>query len=327
MHSTRDYSSKLMVFIKNKSSLQKIHVMERSNCIKVPFFLLCFSLLSIQFSDAQDLIMLRQKSDALKVLVAEVKVDEIKYKLWSLNQTDPVIVTEKEKISKIIFESEKVLNFCMGDVDSPGNYAGQRKHLLKVDIFSPTLGVSSFAYEKSIRPGRSYEIGLGIVGLGVNPCLFCKTSFDPNLFGFFLRVGYKFIHYPLNFTKTSQLYTKGKLPHLLSGTYLRPEVVLANYRYNDIADRYSSATFRNTGVAIMLNMGTQFIIRNRFAIDFFGGLGVGRMSTTQISKNFYYRDYQYLITDFGFGRPDKSKIGISIQMGFKAGVLIGKTKL
>lgn len=261
---------------------------------------------------AQDLIILKVKSDTLKVKVTEVGVDEVKYKPWPVNEKDPVIALEKKLIRKVILESGTTLIFFLDDIEDPKNYVGQRKHLLKLDIVSPTLGVTSIAYEKSIKPGRSYEIGVGAVGLGFN------TS-ELDLAGAFIRAGYKFINTPDVTTRSM------RFSHLLKGGYIRPELVFINYIYRTInyLPSSSNATFRNTGGAFVVNFGKQYVFSNIFAIDVFAGLGVGSQNTILTSGS-VNSSWDVNLGGIGFLSGMDGEITPAFQCGLKLGVLLGR---
>ncbi|MFA7379867.1 MAG: hypothetical protein WC150_05360 [Bacteroidia bacterium] len=259
---------------------------------------------------AQDLIILKEKHDTLKVKVTEVGVDEVKYKLWPVNEKDPVIVLEKKRIRKVILESGTTLNFFLDDIDDPKNYVGQRKHLLKMDIISPTLGVSSFAYEKSIKPGRSYEIGLGLVGLGFN-------APENDIAGAFLRVGYKFINTP-------DVTNRGmRFSHLLKGGYVRPELIFINYTFRSInsPSTVPVSTYRTTGGAFIINFGKQYVFSNIIAVDIFAGLGVG--SQNKILTSGPGDAWDLFPTGVGFLSGEDGEITPAFQCGLKMGVLLG----
>ncbi|MBX7205238.1 MAG: hypothetical protein K1X81_07420 [Bacteroidia bacterium] len=287
--------------------------MKTTNLLLKALILSGLFLLFTPKAKAQDLIILKQKSDTLKARVTEVGVDEIKYKLWPVNETDPVMVMEKKKIRKVLLESGTVLNFFLEDMDDPKNYVGQRKHLLKMDIISPTLGVSSFAYEKSIRPGRSYEVGLGIVGLGFN------TS-GTEMAGAFVRTGYKFINTP-------DITMRGmRFSHLLKGGYIRPELMFINYTFKSQYYGYpaSYSTFRTTGGALFINFGKQYVYSNRFAVDLFAGLGIGTQHTVATSGAGGGWDFYF--NGIGFVSGMGGEITPAFQCGLKMGILLGKTE-
>jgi len=276
-------------------------------------FLFGLFLLATTNLQAQDLIILKQKQDTIRAKVTEVGVDEVKYKPWPVNETDPVIVLEKKRIRKVILQSGTTLNFFLDDLEDPKNYIGQRKHLLKMDIISPTLGVSSFAYEKSIRPGRSYEVGLGIVGLGFN------TS-GTEMAGAFVRTGYKFINTP-------DITTRGmRFSHLLKGGYIRPELMFINYTFKSQNYGYpaSYSTFRTTGGAFFINFGKQYVYSNRIAVDLFAGLGVGTQNTVATSG--VGGGWDFYFNGIGFISGMGGEITPAFQCGLKMGILLGKTE-
>lgn len=287
--------------------------MNKSGIVRYAFMLICLFLLSQADVFAQDLIVLKHKQDTLKVKVTEVGVDEVKYKLWPVQENDPVMVIEKKQIRKIILESGTTLNFFLDDIEDPKNYIGQRKHLLKTDIISPVIGVTSLAYERSIKPGRSYEIGLGLVGLGFNLS-------DQDMMGAFVRAGYKFINTP-DITTRSMRFS-----HLLKGGYIRPELVFINYTFRNqysIMMSPSYATYRTTGGAFIVNFGKQYVFSNIIALDVFAGLGIGTQNTYLTSGS--SSGWDIFLGGVGFLSGMDGEVTPAFQCGLKVGVLLGNT--
>ena len=91
-------------------------------------------------------------------------MDEIKYK--SRDQTDQIVYSiDKDQILKIVFENGRV-QVIDNDMKNPVYYADQKKWMIKTGILGPLTSQMNFSLEKSIRPGRSLEATLGIIGLG-----------------------------------------------------------------------------------------------------------------------------------------------------------------
>ena len=47
-------------------------------------------------------------------------------------------------------------------------YATQNRNIIKSDFLNLLGTYLSFTYERSIKPGRSFELTLGFIGMGVN---------------------------------------------------------------------------------------------------------------------------------------------------------------
>lgn len=246
---------------------------------------------------AQDIIMKKNK-ELIKCKVKEIGLDEIKYSLPDY-PADVLISVDKDDIEKIVFENGKEMEFQQV-MSNPATYTDNKKNLLKIDFLSPLTGNTTFGYERSLRPGRSYEVNLGIIGLGTDVS-------DRNAGGAFLKFGYKFI-------KDPDFYLRGmRYAHILKGGYIKPEIALGlyahdqnyyDYYYNDFQKRES--VFSGT---VQLVFGKQWVFDNAFAVDVFAGVGYG------FSSNDGYPNYH-----FGYTIADNS-VPISFSSGLKIGYL------
>lgn len=220
---------------------------------------------------AQDTLFKRNR-EVLVVKISEVGLDEVKYKLWGYDD-GPTVVVAKDQLQKIIFANGAV-QIIQPELTDPRNYSGQKRNALKFDFFSLLRNDLSLGYERSLRPGRSIEANLGIVGVGVN-----KNKDEAS--GAFFRFGYKFINTP-------DYYSRGtRFSHLLNGAYARPDLIVGSYAvtrttegyfqnplppYNYI-HTYSTSRVKTNYAAFHISLGKQWIYGDAFLIDVFGGLG------------------------------------------------------
>jgi hypothetical protein len=246
---------------------------------------------------AQDQIHKKTK-EVINCKVKEIGLDEIKY---ILPERDDVIQSiSKNLVSRLVFENGEEIVFKDSFKD-PENYADNRKNAIKVDFLSPLTGNTTFAYERSIKPGRSFEITLGIIGLGIDP-----EEVDPA--GFFTKGGIKFI-------KSPDFYLRGmRYAHLLKGGYVKPEIAFGYfsrdyYRYDPFSYNRETGRRNIISAALFLNLGKQWIIDNAFLIDFYFGFGYGFSDGTY--NDAYH--YGYIIGDGSFP--------IAVQAGLKVGGL------
>ena len=170
-----------------------------------------------------------------------------------------------------------------------------KKNIIKIKPSSFVFGYTQITYERNLSPRRSFEIGVGIIGLGYD----ALAERDPK--GFAVRGGYKFY------------FGKREVKHsFMKGVYLMPELAFTMYDKNvrvesdwdifhgiiksshsvildedgkPIYDRY-----RKYYVAAIANVGYQWNI-HRFVIDWNIGLGLGYYNKT--------RSYSGFIGDFG----------------------------
>ena len=267
------------------------------------FFLVLFvNILSFRGS-AQDRIVKTTK-DTIDCQIKEVGDDEIKYTQKDF-RGDLIFGIDKNKVSKILFSDGKELTFKDSMYD-PAQYEKQRKNALKVGFLSPLFGATSFTYEHSLRPGNSIEATLGIIGLGTD-----ITDYSSG--GVYLKFGYKFI-------KSPDFYLKGmRYAHILKGAYIRPEISFVTYGVKALVEydgnSYTSNSYTNrsngsnTMFAVMLNFGKQWVLQDRFLIDWFWGVGYG-FGHSHVDEDFH----------FAFSGGD-SEFPIAITSGLRIGVL------
>ena len=132
------------------------------NHLKYLLPILLFS--SFQLS-AQDRIV-KTNQDTIACKVKEVLTDEVKY-IIPETSNDILFGIDKNDILKIILENGKELSFSHS-LYGKETYENQKKHAIKVDFLAPLTGNTTLSYEKLIRPSRSWEVSLGIIGLGVD---------------------------------------------------------------------------------------------------------------------------------------------------------------
>ncbi|MBW6489894.1 MAG: hypothetical protein K0B15_01750 [Lentimicrobium sp.] len=251
---------------------------------------------------AQDIIM-EKNNNLIKCKIREIGLDEIKYNLPEYS-TDVLFSIDKDKIIKIIFENGQEMEF-QKEMTNPANYIDNRKNIIKIDFLSPLTGNTTFAYERSLRPSRSVEATLGIIGLGID-------EGERNAGGVFTKFGYKFI-------KDPDFYLRGiRYAHILKGSYIKPEIALGffnhdTWMYRDWGNGYSSEKKRESVFSgtVQLVIGKQWIMDNAFAVDFFAGIGYG-FSTGESYTSYHYG---YSVMDESF--PLAFSTGLKIGYLFK----------
>ena len=200
-----------------------------------------------------------------KIIVCQVREigdDEIKYVQEGF-RSDLVFGIDKNKVESIIFSDGRELKLS-DSMFGKENYAQQRKNALKFNFFSPLTGATAFSYERSLKPGSSIEVGLGIIGLGQELDNY-KAS------GVYVNVGYKFI-------KDPDFYLKGmRYAHVLKGAYFKPELAFSIYKYDH---KYWNGYNPDTEISVnmgafILNVGKQWVFANRFLVDWYVGAGYG----------------------------------------------------
>ena len=212
--------------------------------------------------------IIKKDQTVIQCKVKEIGIDAIKYTVPEY-PSDLIFSIDKSQLIKIIFSNGQEMLF-QEEMFNPNNYVDNKKNAIKIDFLSPLTGKTTFSFERSIRPGRSWEATLGIIGLGVDVA-------DNKAAGAFTRLGYKFL-------KSPDFYLRGmRYAHILKGSYIRPEFSLGYYTYErtyydySISYPYSRRTEmeNNAFMSVMLNFGKQWIFDNSFLVDIYAGIGYG----------------------------------------------------
>jgi hypothetical protein len=268
------------------------------NYLKYLLLILLFSSYQLR---AQDKIV-KTNQDTIVCKVKEVLTDEVKY-IIPETSSDILFGIDKNDIIKIILENGKELIFSHS-LYGKETYESQKKHAIKVDFLAPLTGNTTLSYEKLIRPSRSWEVSLGIIGLGVD-------NNDENPRGAFAKFGMKFI-------KSPDFYLKGmRYAHVLKGTYVKPEIAFSTYSYEnrnyDYLYGYSSnygERESNWAAAFNIIVGKQYVFNDIFLLDMYFGLGYG------FSKENNDEAYHY---GFSGGNSDTP---LTVTAGLKIGILL-----
>lgn len=241
--------------------------------MKNKLFMVLIVLISItNVCKAQDLIY-KKDNKVLKTVIIEIGSDEIRYKEFS-NQNVNVLSIKKSDVVKIRTASGKEILLEQGS-----SYSLDNKHAFKVDLISWSTTKLTFAFEKSLKPGKSREYQIGFIGIGA------KLKDVETVGGLFFRYGIKFIRSPEKYIK------EGNEAHLLKGSYIRPEITFGIFdeRGKNIEEWYNPNTKTHYTItnkyhrsvaygAIMLNVGKQWVMDDDYLIDFFWGMGLGMAS-------------------------------------------------
>ncbi len=258
-------------------------------------------------ASAQDKII-KKNSEVINCKVSEVGTDEVKY----YYQESPKLVfgIDKALVDRIEFGTGEVITIESNSFNDPEYYATQGKQALKINFLSPLFGTTELVYEKSIKPGKSWEVALGIVGLGND-----IQEIDP--VGVYGKFAWKFMRNP-DYYQYRMHYS-----HILKGAYFAPEIALRYMKYDGEGydyyldeqgyshSRYTGEREQKTTVALMLKFGKQWVFDNSFLVDTYVGVGYG----------FGADDYSGL--PYGFiVAPDE--FPIALTSGIRIGWVFGK---
>ena len=282
-----------------------------SNSTGFNIYFLFIALLTCFSGFSQDKII-KKGGEVLEVKILEIGPNEIKYHIFSEPQ-GPIFIMDKDRILEVRFENGRVEKYESPLTDAEF-YIGQKKRAVKMNFISPLLGYTQLAYEQNIKPGRSYEISLGIIGLGKNQELNYWNGEDlkEDQAGAFGSFGYKFIRVP-DFKTNNQKYG-----HIMQGLYVKPEVMLGHfsnneYNYIDNKVQKTSTTFG----AVLVNLGKQWVFSDVFLIDLYGGVGyVFQKRSNNDNETYDYNGRMYGIIA---GSDDAS---FAVSGGFRIGILL-----
>ncbi|MEJ6981051.1 hypothetical protein WG906_11345 [Pedobacter sp. P351] len=270
----------------------------------------------------------KKGGEIIEAKISEVGTGEIKYKIFK-DIEGPVYTIEKDRIIKVVYQSGRTEVYQTGLKD-PELYADQDKRALKINFLSPLRGYTQFNYEKNLRPGRSYEASLGIIGLGKRQQLFDytadfttsgKTIYREQA-GAFIGGGYKFSKMP------DYISGKDRYSHVMQGSYVKPELLFGVYGQNfeKPQSNGTGTTIEKSTVvftALIINLGKQWVLGDKLLLDVYGGLGYALDNLKRIHYSNEGTDYyeDYAGDHFGVITAG-SNSGIGFTGGLKIGILL-----
>ena len=224
----------------------------------------------------------------------------------------PLYGLEKFEIRSIRYKSGRTGYFEVNPI-ALEPISEQKVHAIKLDLLSPVFGYTKLSYEHSMKPGRSIEASVNIIGLGNDSEeLFSGVSRDAGGVG--LSVGYKF-------NKQPHYYMPGmQLRHVMHGAYAKPTLHVGFYSENYEDYENNSYVVKRRDVAYfggIVEIGKQWVFGNAFLIDLYFGLGLGGDNM---------QDSEGGTTHWSVVRFGGENFGGLLNGGFKVGVLLGKPK-
>lgn len=150
-----------------------------------------------------------------------------------------------------------------GNLSQQQNYNSySRTNAIKIDFMYPLFGCTELIFEQSARLGRSWELALGIVGLG-------NDFKNHNPSGIYGKFAYKIMLFP-DSRMNPQIYSQ-----VLRGIYFAPEIGLRTVSYDTDDYQRSDDREKQSSVAFTVKFGKQWIFYDSFVIDAYGGFGYG----------------------------------------------------
>ena len=280
----------------------------------ISLFITVFLLGSLSIH-AQDYITLKDDTK-IKCTITEVGEDQVKYKPWG-SATERIIAIDRSIIRKIKYEGGDP-DIQNKDAIETNYFWDDTRHNIKLGFTGIIANGLSLSYEKAIDPRSSVEYCIRFQNIGVSTRENIETTG-----GFGLSAAYK-----LQLSNSTR--KAAKQSHILSGWYVKPELFFMNvtsrYRSTYAVGTYPTINFSKLG--LMLNLGKQIVLNNRFVIDFFGGIGIAlQLSKSTIVNNSLCpdcRDYEEATGYVGgeivssLGNVLSSSFGIRLGYAFHA---------
>ena len=177
---------------------------------------------------------------------------------------------------------------------------------IKYHPFSPLFGHIAFSFETSISKYMSFEFG----GSYIYNYRWNQTY--TNTKGFSMRMGYKFI------TAYTSYKAKQKHPHLLQGSYIKPELLYTFYSTQSPTDIDNNSNTHVSNFSINAVFGKQLIINNTFLFDWYVGFGPAFQSSN--SHMYYYNQIVRPIYFLHYLFNTEAYLGLTV--GIKIGILV-----
>jgi len=260
---------------------------------------LFFLLLTSFAAFSQDRVI-KNSGDTLNCKVTEIGTDQIKY--YYSNNEKLIFGIDKALVKRIEFSTGEVIKIESNSFDNPEYYINQNRNVIKFNFLSPINTNLEFIYERSIKPGRSWETSLGIIGLGWDP-----NDYNPR--GAYGKFAYKFIRKPDYYMQRMHY------AHILKGAYIAPELAMRytsyeSYVYSDYdwQTYVSEKRIDDFSVALTLKFGKQWVFDDGFIVDLFLGIGYGFSSKSGDS---------YDVIPYGF------IVASEVPLSFTGGLRIG----
>ena len=251
---------------------------------------------------AQDKII-KKTGEAVNCKVTKIVTDEIIY--FYSDNPELVFRIDKALVDRIEFETGKIINIVENTFLNSEYYAKQSKNALKINFLSPLSTNLEFVYERNIKPGKSWELALGIIGVG-------NDALDINPKGVYGKFAYKFMRNP------DYYIHKMHYSHILKGAYFAPEIALRYVSfenkkyYSPISTTRIEKDSRST-LALMLKLGKQWVFDDSFLLDVYFGLGYGIESSHYDEEPL---NYGFLVLPENFP--------MAITSGIRIGWVFGK---
>ncbi|MBX7108563.1 MAG: DUF3575 domain-containing protein [Chitinophagales bacterium] len=209
-----------------------------------------------------------------------------------------------------LYFGTQIANAQMETVPSPVI----KNRVIKMDFFSPLTGNITFGYEQVLANNITLEGNLGIIGISL-------IEDGNHAKGLFIKAG------PRLYFAPDYLLDGMKRYNDFQGAYFKPEFIYSGFgfdydNYNSQNGTYTTERGTNNSIALMLNLGKQWVLARIVTLDLHAGAGYG--------TSFYHYD----TTAPSYGYPDSfdeshkyshiqvPEIPLTFAAGFDIGILL-----
>lgn len=141
-----------------------------------------------------------------------------------------------------------------------------KNRVFKFDFFSPLTGNLTFGYEQVLSNKITLEGNIGIIGLSL-------VDDDRNGKGIFIKAGTRLYFTPDYLLEGMKRYND------FQGAYFKPEIIYSGFGFDyDVITSigtYVKKRGTNNSIALMLNLGKQWVFAKTISLDLHGGIGYG----------------------------------------------------
>lgn len=305
----------------------------KNNCF-VLFATLCGLLMTGNLFAQQDKLYLKNGT-LIEGAVTETSDETVKIKIKRNGDEDLIRTFSVEELDRIEFRDGTSQAFSHElEVTPVLDISEMKRRGIKINFFGPLYGHTDITYENQTKPGRAYEVTLGIIGLGKNRNIESELLFGDgskrNAAGVFVSGGFKFQTKP-TYRQKNKRYT-----HAMQGWFIKPTVTAGAYSQNRISRERTGegevlglpVTFygepvvrkeRITFGAVEIKAGKQWVFSNSFYMGFDLGVGYVFDNAKSSSDSFDFSDTvrsHYALTKFGSGNTN-----FAGSMTFQVGIL------
>ncbi|MDD2529672.1 MAG: hypothetical protein PHN41_00395 [Bacteroidales bacterium] len=236
---------------------------------------------------AQDIIVRKNPKGELNCKIVEIDNNTVKYKMI-VNGEEGSFSIDKSNVEYVKYENGDVFDFEQ-KAPKKTDFSKDEKNAIKFNFIAPLFGYTYFSYERAVKPGISFEFGLGAIGLGGDPE-------NIEAFGGVAKMGIKLRQTPKY--------------HILTGGYFMPEIIFGMYEFDKDEVYYYPGYYedntreRTVSLGILATFGYTVVLKGAFMIEWYGSVGYGFTKHPGLNFGFLGAGNEFPIavsTGFKFG--------------------------